>query len=226
MNNRTPKSITPSSSKAFIRHREKTPLSAISTRERIPCSTGYFCGTVPSLSNFSQGQGQHKQPSHTILTTSSTMGRLLLMDRQQYLKARWAPGSPALTLFSFLCARAWCQYFYSNGQPKQKRNKSKRLMNPTHCHLKAALTKWDQHQCSDLMGLALPFQELQHKLTSLFGVSGFEHGLSYPPLPAVAWPSASHVAPDDYAEHLWPSDAQLEINTDKNPQIRLQNFTV
>lgn len=76
------------------------------------------------------------------------------------------------------------------------------------------------------MGLALPFQELQHKLTSLFGVSGFEHGLSYPPLPAVAWPSASHVAPDDYAEHLWPSDAQLETNTDKNPQIRLQNFTV
>lgn len=92
-------------------------------------------------------------------------------------------------------------------------------MNPTHCQLKAAavsaLTKQD-----------FQFQDPQDKLTSLFGVSGFEHELSYPPLLAVAWPSASHVAPDDYAEHLWPSDAQLKINIGKNLQIRLQNFTV
>lgn len=46
------------------------------------------------------------------------------------------------------------------------------------------------------------------------------------PLLAVAWPPASHVAPDDYAERLLPSDAQLEISTDKNLQISLQNFTV
>lgn len=49
------KSITPSSSIAFIRHRANTPLSAIPTRGRFPCSTGYFCGMLPSLSNFSQG---------------------------------------------------------------------------------------------------------------------------------------------------------------------------
>lgn len=69
------------------------------------------------------------------------------------------------------------------------------------------------------MGLA--FQQLHPKLTSLFGVSGFVHVLSDPPLLAVAWPPASHVAPDDYAEHLLPSDAQLEINTDKNPPNQL-----
>lgn len=74
--------------------------------------------------------------------------------------------------------------------------------------------------------MGLVFQELHRKLTSLFGVSGFEHVLSDPPLLAVAWPPANHVAPDDYAEHLLPSDAQLEINTDKNPQISLQNFRV
>lgn len=45
-------------------------------------------------------------------------------------KAGWAPGPPVLTLFSFLCARAWYQYLYSNGQPKRNRNKSKRLMKP------------------------------------------------------------------------------------------------
>lgn len=37
--------------------RVNTPLSAIPTRGRFPCSTGYFCGMLPSLSNFSQGQG-------------------------------------------------------------------------------------------------------------------------------------------------------------------------
>lgn len=63
-----------------------------------------------------------------------------------------------------------------------------------------------------------PFQQLHPKLTSLFGVSGFEHVLSDPPPLAVAWPPASHVVPDDYAEHLLPSDARLEINTDKNPK--------
>lgn len=81
---RTPKSITPSSSKAFIKHRANTPISAISTWGRFPCSTGYFCDKVPSLSNFSQGQGQPKWPSYSTLTTSSTMERLLLINRQQY----------------------------------------------------------------------------------------------------------------------------------------------
>lgn len=52
----------------------------------ISCSTRYFCGTVPSLSNFSQAQGQHKWSRYHIFTTSSRMGRLLLMDRQQYLR--------------------------------------------------------------------------------------------------------------------------------------------
>lgn len=79
---------------------------------------------------------------------------------------------------------------------------------------------------SALTHMGLVFQKLHPKLTSLFGVSGFEHVLSDPPLLAVAWPPANHVAPDDYAEHLLPSDAQLEINTDKNPQISLQNFRV
>lgn len=74
--------------------------------------------------------------------------------------------------------------------------------------------------------MGLIFQEPHPKLTSLFGVSGFEHVLSDPPLLAVAWPPANHVVPDDYAEHLLPSDAQLEINTDKSPQISLQNFRV
>lgn len=41
--------------------------------------------------------------------------------------------------------------------------------------------------------------------------------LSDPPLLAVAWPPASHVAPDDYAEHLLPSDAQLERNRQEPP---------
>lgn len=52
----------------------------------ISCSTRYFCGTVPSLSNFSQAQGQHKWSRYHIFTTSSRMGRLLLMDRHQYLR--------------------------------------------------------------------------------------------------------------------------------------------
>lgn len=42
--------------------------------------------------------------------------------------------------------------------------------------------------------------------------------LSDPPPLAVAWPPASHAAPDDYAECLSPSDAQLEISTDKSPK--------
>lgn len=79
-------------------------------------------------------------------------------------------------------------------------------------------------QFSDQMGWTL--KQLHPQLTGLFGASGFEHVPSDPPPLAVAWPPASHAAPDDYVECLLPSDAQLEINIDKNPRISLKNFMV
>lgn len=80
-------------------------------------------------------------------------------------------------------------------------------------------------QHSDQTGWA--FKQHHPTLTGLFGVSGFEHVLSDPPPLAVAWPPASHAAPDDYAECLSPSDAQLEISTNKNPKkISLLNVMV
>lgn len=57
---RTPKSMAPSSSKAPLLRNANTPISAISTRERIHCNCLYFCGVVSSFSDFSQGQGQCK----------------------------------------------------------------------------------------------------------------------------------------------------------------------
>lgn len=97
---------------------------------------------------------------------------------------------------------------------KGKRKQQQKADQPEPHVLSVNSNQSSRFQCSDQMGLA--FQQLHPKLTSLFGVSGFEPVLSDLPLLAVAWPLASHVAPDDYAEHLLPSDAQLEINRDKN----------
>lgn len=211
-----------SSSKALMGHNANTPICAITTRHRIHCnmciSVVWFLLSQTLARDkvdasghgtpFAHREQNRKAPSHGQATET---------------KPGLAPGpltpNPVLIIVcQSLVVSMLLQQQIAKGKRKQKADQ------PVPHILSINSTQSSWLQCSDQTGLA--FQQLHPKLTSLFGVFGFEHVLSDPLLFAVAWPPASHVARDDYAEHLLPSDAQLEINTDKNPQISLQNVMV
>ena len=140
------------------------------------------------------------------------------------IQARTGPSTTYSHPVLIALCQCWVPILLTQQIAKRKRKQKQKADQPKPHVLSINSNQSSWFQCSDHTRLA--FQQLHPKLTSLFGASGFEHVLSDPPLLAAAWPPASHVAPDDYAAHLLPSDAQLEINTDKNPQISLQNSMV